>query len=100
MSGPELLMLSIGVEETEQRAERQPPNIGSRIVAKATPNPYFQALSEDVGFTKRLPPWLDHFDTKSLKRLLKCFIAVWVQTILIFINPTLHVLGEAAFVGW
>lgn len=50
--------------------------------------------------SKKLPPWLDHFNAKDLKILFKCSLSVWLTTILIFINPTLNILGQATFFGW
>ncbi|CAM1505978.1 Fc.00g116150.m01.CDS01 [Cosmosporella sp. VM-42] len=46
---------------------------------------------------KTLPPWLDHFNAHDLKVLLRCWIAAWVATLLIFINPSLHSIGQATF---
>ncbi|KAE8440859.1 hypothetical protein EG329_006376 [Mollisiaceae sp. DMI_Dod_QoI] len=62
-------------------------------------NPYFANAAQPQGASKKLPPWLDHFNAKDLKNLFKCSVAVWIQTVLIFINPTLRVMGQAAFVG-
>lgn len=47
----------------------------------------------------KLPAWLNHFNAKDLKTLFKCSVAVWVSTLLIFINPTLDVFGTATFFG-
>lgn len=58
-------------------------------------NPYFS----DKKPKGQLPEWLDHFNARDLKELLKCSIAAWVTTILIFINPTLRILGQAALFG-
>ena len=49
---------------------------------------------------KKLPDWLDHFNAKDLKILFKCSAAVWINTLLIFINPTLRAIGQATFFGW
>jgi hypothetical protein len=49
---------------------------------------------------KKLPDWLDHFNAKDLKILFKCSAAVWINTVLIFINPTLRAIGQATFFGW
>jgi hypothetical protein len=48
---------------------------------------------------RKLPQWLDHFNARDLKMLFKASLAVWVMTILIFINDALDVLGQAAFFG-
>ncbi|KAK7423681.1 hypothetical protein QQX98_000871 [Neonectria punicea] len=59
-------------------------------------NPYFT----DTGAARRkLPPWLDHFNAKDLKKLFRCCLAVWIMTVLILISPTLKVLGQASFLG-
>lgn len=49
---------------------------------------------------RRIPKWLDHFNAKDLKILFKTSLAVWITTIFIFINPTLEVIGQAAFFAW
>lgn len=49
---------------------------------------------------KRIPQWLDHFNMKDLKILFKTSLAVWITTLLIFINPTLDFIGQAAFFAW
>ncbi|KAH7123504.1 hypothetical protein B0J13DRAFT_154901 [Dactylonectria estremocensis] len=60
-------------------------------------NPYFTNAAPSS--VRKLPPWLDHFNAKDLKKLFRCSLAVWIMTILIFINPTLKVMGQAAFLG-
>jgi hypothetical protein len=50
--------------------------------------------------SRKLPKWLDHFNARDLKIVFKCSMAVWITTILIFINPTLRVIGQAGFFGW
>lgn len=60
-------------------------------------DPYFNSKAKKKG---TLPSWLDHFNERDLKELFKCSVAAWVTTILIFINPTLRVIGQAAFFGW
>jgi hypothetical protein len=49
---------------------------------------------------KTLPKWLDHFNAKDLKILIKCSVAVWIMTIFMFIDATLRIQGQAAFFGW
>jgi hypothetical protein len=49
---------------------------------------------------RKLPQWLDHFNVKDLKILFKTSLAVWIMTILIFIDKTLRVIGQATFFGW
>ncbi|KAJ3539994.1 hypothetical protein NM208_g5261 [Fusarium decemcellulare] len=48
---------------------------------------------------KRLPAWLDHFNAHDLKILFRCWAAIWICTILIFIQPALDSIGLAAFLG-
>ncbi|KAL6407012.1 hypothetical protein AUP68_09833 [Ilyonectria robusta] len=61
-------------------------------------NPYFTNAAKTS--VRKLPPWLDHFNPKDLKKLFRCCLAVWIMTLLILIHPTLKVLGQAAFLGW
>lgn len=49
------------------------------------------------GFT--LPGWLDHFNKHDLKIVLRCWVAIWVASILMFIGPALHSIGIATFFG-
>ncbi|KAL4732061.1 hypothetical protein ACLX1H_001068 [Fusarium chlamydosporum] len=48
---------------------------------------------------RKLPPWLDHFNAHDLKIFLRCWIAIWVMMLLIFIHPSLMELGQATFLG-
>ncbi|KAF5021632.1 hypothetical protein F66182_6332 [Fusarium sp. NRRL 66182] len=48
---------------------------------------------------RRLPPWLDHFNAHDLKTFLRCWIAIWVAMLLIFIHPSLVEIGQATFLG-
>ncbi|KAJ4006012.1 hypothetical protein NW752_001257 [Fusarium irregulare] len=48
---------------------------------------------------RKLPPWLDHFNTHDLKIFIRCWIAIWVMMLLIFIHPSLVELGQATFLG-
>jgi len=48
----------------------------------------------------KLPPWLDHFNARDLKTLFRCSVAAWVATLLIFIGPSLAVIGQATFFAW
>ncbi|KAL6849624.1 hypothetical protein ACO1O0_009166 [Amphichorda felina] len=47
----------------------------------------------------KLPAWLDHFNSRDLKVFFRCWVAVWVAVLLIFIHPALTSLGLAAFFG-
>lgn len=49
---------------------------------------------------RKLPSWLDHFNAHDLKVLFRCSVAAWVASLLMFINPTLRVIGQATFFAW
>lgn len=46
-----------------------------------------------------LPAWLDHFNTHDFKLLFRCWVAIWVSSLLMFIGPALHSIGIATFFG-
>lgn len=46
-----------------------------------------------------LPAWLDHFNSRDLKVLFRCWVALWVSSLLMFISPALHSIGIATFFG-
>jgi hypothetical protein len=46
---------------------------------------------------RRLPSWLDHFNSQDLKVLFRCWAATWVAALLMFIGPTLHTIGTETF---
>lgn len=46
---------------------------------------------------RRLPPFLDHFNGRDLKIFFRCWVAVWVACLLIFIHPSLESIGTATF---
>jgi hypothetical protein len=46
---------------------------------------------------RKLPGWLDHFNARDLKVLFRCSLAAWVAALLIFISPSLSVIGNATF---
>ncbi|KAL4883402.1 hypothetical protein BJY04DRAFT_226481 [Aspergillus karnatakaensis] len=48
---------------------------------------------------RQLPPFLDHFHTRELKVFFRCWVAVWVASLLIFINPVANNFGAATFFG-
>ncbi|KPM38860.1 hypothetical protein AK830_g7716 [Neonectria ditissima] len=62
-------------------------------------NAYFVDSAKSGAARRKLPPWLDHFNAKDLKKLFRCCLAVWLMTLLILITPTLKVLGQASFLG-
>ncbi|KAG9256205.1 uncharacterized protein F5Z01DRAFT_720236 [Emericellopsis atlantica] len=47
----------------------------------------------------RLPQWLNHFNAADLKVFARCWVAVWVSMLLIFIQPALNHIGLAAFLA-
>ncbi|OAA38823.1 hypothetical protein NOR_06476 [Metarhizium rileyi] len=47
----------------------------------------------------KLPGWLLHFNANDVKVAFRCWVAVWVATILIFIDPVLQNIGIATFFG-
>ncbi|PWY87857.1 hypothetical protein BO94DRAFT_465429 [Aspergillus sclerotioniger CBS 115572] len=46
---------------------------------------------------RRLPPFLNHFNGRDLKIFFRCWVAVWVACLLIFIHPSLESIGTATF---
>ncbi|KAH8174077.1 aromatic acid exporter family member 2 domain-containing protein [Sarocladium implicatum] len=48
---------------------------------------------------RKLPQWLDHFNPDDLKVVIRCWVAVWVMALLIFIQPSLNHIGLATFLG-
>ncbi|KAF9884969.1 hypothetical protein FE257_000879 [Aspergillus nanangensis] len=61
--------------------------------------PLIEALRD--GWSKdrrrRRPAFLDHFKPRDLKIFFRCWIAVWVASLLIFITPSLVAIGSATF---
>ncbi|RDW57880.1 uncharacterized protein DSM5745_11398 [Aspergillus mulundensis] len=49
------------------------------------------------GRQRRLPAFLDHFTPRDLKIFFRCWVAVWVASLLIFINPVASNFGQATF---
>ncbi|EAU35537.1 conserved hypothetical protein [Aspergillus terreus NIH2624] len=45
----------------------------------------------------RLPAFLDHFNARDLKVFFRCWVALWVASLLMFISPTLQNIGTATF---
>ena len=46
---------------------------------------------------RRLPVWLSRFSANDLKITFRCWVAVWIATILTFINPSLQNIGVSTF---
>ncbi|KAL4758221.1 uncharacterized protein BDW70DRAFT_170496 [Aspergillus foveolatus] len=49
------------------------------------------------GRRRRLPAFLDHFNARELKIFFRCWVAVWVASLLIFIDPVATDFGQATF---
>ncbi|KAL6232848.1 hypothetical protein BDW75DRAFT_11694 [Aspergillus navahoensis] len=58
-----------------------------------------RALNEKAGsgLKRRLPAFLDHFNARELKIFFRCWVAVWVASLLIFINPVATNFGQSTF---
>ncbi|KAF2997210.1 hypothetical protein E8E14_001560 [Neopestalotiopsis sp. 37M] len=56
-------------------------------------------FADGIVAKRGLPPYLDHFNARDMKILFKSSVAVWIMTLLIFINPTLNYIGQATFFG-
>jgi hypothetical protein len=52
------------------------------------------------GRKRRLPAFLDHFSARELKIFFRCWVAVWVASLLIFIDPVATDFGQATFFAW
>ncbi|KAL2818029.1 hypothetical protein BJX63DRAFT_440324 [Aspergillus granulosus] len=56
------------------------------------------AVSETIKKPRRrLPPFLDHFNVREFKTFFRCWVAVWVACILMFIQPVLSNFGADVF---
>lgn len=72
----------------------------SSVLSDVASSPYFvHDNHESTEKKKGLPDWLNHFNTKDLKTLFKCSIAVWIATLFLLIDPVLQVYGQATFFG-
>ncbi|KAL4995970.1 hypothetical protein BDV10DRAFT_202665 [Aspergillus recurvatus] len=58
-----------------------------------------RALDEKAGHgrKRRLPAFLDHFSARELKIFFRCWVAVWVASLFIFIHPVADNFGQATF---
>ena len=90
----------------EPSSDGIPEDVKDREKGSMTPkddeianSPYFVHDKDTKPKKKGLPPWLDHFNAKDLKSLLKCAVAVWIATLFLLINPILNEYGQAAFFG-
>ncbi|KGO77978.1 Brefeldin A sensitivity protein-related, domain of unknown function DUF2421 [Penicillium italicum] len=62
---------------------------------EGSPSPVEASPAPKAG--RKLPGWLDHFNARDLKVLFRCSLAAWVASLLIFITPSLTVIGTATF---
>ncbi|KAJ5836504.1 Brefeldin A sensitivity protein-related protein [Penicillium robsamsonii] len=62
---------------------------------EGSPSPVKAAPAPKPG--RKLPGWLDHFNARDLKMLFRCSLAAWVAILLVFIMPSLSVIGTATF---
>ena len=46
-----------------------------------------------------LPSWLSNYHARHFKIIFRCWVAIWVSTLLIYINPSLQAIGVATFFG-
>ncbi|KAL3478469.1 hypothetical protein BJX99DRAFT_224202 [Aspergillus californicus] len=53
--------------------------------------------SENARKNRQLPAFLDHFNARDLKIFFRCWVAVWVAALLIFIAPVADNFGSATF---
>ncbi|KAJ5958666.1 Brefeldin A sensitivity protein-related protein [Penicillium vulpinum] len=67
----------------------------SPLTSNREGSPVKAAPAQKAG--RKLPGWLDHFNARDLKVLFRCSLAAWVASLLIFITPSLTVLGTATF---
>lgn len=77
-------------------SSKRPERPGTLSSAVDIDSPYFTG-SMSKPAKKTLPPWLDHFNARDLKTLFKCSVAVWIGTILMFVDPYLRNYGQAVF---
>jgi len=76
----------------------------SRIDSKAqsasptTINDESTAAAKATG-KKQVNPFFDHFNSRDLKIWFRCSVAFWVNSLFVFIQPTLTAFGAAAFFG-
>lgn len=83
-------MTAMEPSQRDPQLEASPPTNGEGSPAPAKEVPTAKAR-------RKLPGWLDHFNARDLKVLFRCSIAAWIAAILIFITPSLSVIGTATF---
>lgn len=80
-------------ENSNSTTEKASPGASSPPVHRTATNKSFAPKK------KKLPPFLDHFNARDLKILLRCSVAFWVASLLLLIQPTLRTFGNASFFG-
>ncbi|KAJ5681423.1 uncharacterized protein N7477_001363 [Penicillium maclennaniae] len=80
---------------TKISADREPNGNGKDRNGRANGSVEASAQRRRV----KLPAWLDHFNKHDLKILLRCWVAIWVASLLMFIGPALRSIGIATFFG-
>jgi hypothetical protein len=71
---------------------------GNKQSSSSSPSSSWQSHAQK--WKKRLPGWIiDHCNARDIKILIRCCIAIWVSTIIIFIQPVLENFSQAAFFG-
>ncbi|KIV92857.1 hypothetical protein PV10_04121 [Exophiala mesophila] len=81
-------------------AEKDPPLPQNSPDETFENNPFF-ANTDNSSTSKslRLKNVLDHLNSKDLKELFKCSVALWIITVFIVIDPVLRAEGQALFFG-
>ncbi|KAJ5282226.1 hypothetical protein N7505_000206 [Penicillium chrysogenum] len=80
-------------EPSQRDARPEASPLGSN--GEGSPSPAKAVPAPKAG--RKLPGWLDHFNARDLKVLFRCSLAAWVASLLIFITPSLTVIGTATF---
>ncbi|PHH90257.1 hypothetical protein CDD83_4165 [Cordyceps sp. RAO-2017] len=83
-------------EPDDKPPPQQPPSSPRQQPQEAKDG---DATSPGRRWSFTLPSWLDHFNLRDFKIVFRCWVAIWVGTILIFIQPALHRIGLATFFG-
>ncbi|KAJ5794615.1 Brefeldin A sensitivity protein-related protein [Penicillium paradoxum] len=82
---------------TEMESSRREFQDVSLLISNAEGPPAPANVTPAPKAGRKLPEWLDHFNARDLKVLFRCSLAAWIAAILIFINPTLNIIGTATF---
>ena len=81
------------IESSQRNVQPEASPLSSN--GEVSPSPVKAAPAPKAG--RKLPEWLDHFNARDLKVLFRCSLAAWVAALLIFITPSLSVIGTATF---